>query len=618
MPTTTALLRTASNLRQQIAAYQDRQAAIEFSSGLPTDSSTAAYLDYLQKRADELQSAGGVSNLSTAMTLMERAKSAQSQNISFNVTVATNQVLYGGAPPTTRLQAYQIGYSRAIAIGDQDLALRMDEGVASTNQQIQLENQTAIDKMIATGKRNANDASASYTALASNLKKSLATFNEDYINAGQGRANKLLGKFVQNLRDSLSQSYGPNSDIVAQLDQAIADKVQPNYFDVVSGVSLMIQTAEMSAAQVLQPVDPVKAQDLFETATASVGKIDTIFGTMNIDQVNSASNSPNSFSLALDPDFVSPNSQNGSGGQQNPITGYQVGFITNGGKIADTTINPIFSSTTSVETPKDTADKLAKLGLSVTSTKGNTFEVAGTNQTPDWLKQVLPPNSITHIIADNNGNLQFEATDTGNRAGGSKLAQFNKSIFTLTPGGQFFMSNGLEDRILFDPNRPEITPQTASSFAPLVKGAAPPATQQAIRARLGTPVVHGAGVNPKINQVFQPTTNSTRGPSMAQKSNGGGFAFTNNGQAISAAQYAKLTNTPFRTLLQQMSNKGDSGAKQALNFVGNDFGYDPTKINNGNNASLYNALVWGTGKSAPELKANIQNGHLTLPSGFQF
>lgn len=85
----------------------------------------------------------------------------------------------------------------------------------------------------------------------------------------------------------------------------------------------------------------------------------------------------------------------------------------------------------------------------------------------------------------------------------------------------------------------------------------------------------------------------------AQQRKGGGFNFTDdNGSAVSAAVYAKANNIPFRKLLERMAKMGDKGAKQALSFVGNDFGYDPRKINAAR-ASLYNNLVWGSGLSAP-------------------
>lgn len=92
-----------------------------------------------------------------------------------------------------------------------------------------------------------------------------------------------------------------------------------------------------------------------------------------------------------------------------------------------------------------------------------------------------------------------------------------------------------------------------------------------------------------------PSTGSTKAQASFAPKVGGGFAFTApNGQAISAAQYSQITGTPFVDLLKTMAAQGDAGAKTALGFVGNDYGYDPNKI--GANSSLYNSLVWGTGK----------------------
>lgn len=78
-----------------------------------------------------------------------------------------------------------------------------------------------------------------------------------------------------------------------------------------------------------------------------------------------------------------------------------------------------------------------------------------------------------------------------------------------------------------------------------------------------------------------------------------GFNFTNQfGNPISAAQYAALKGIPFRDLLGVMAQQGDAGAKAALGFVGNDFGYDRSKVKTQDMANLYNGLVWGT--NAPQ------------------
>lgn len=94
-----------------------------------------------------------------------------------------------------------------------------------------------------------------------------------------------------------------------------------------------------------------------------------------------------------------------------------------------------------------------------------------------------------------------------------------------------------------------------------------------------------------------PTATGAPAPVMAKKSDGG-YAFTDSaGQPISAAvYYAQATNgqgNNFRGFLQELATNGDKGAAQALGFVGNDYGYDKSKVNSQALADLYNSLIWG-------------------------
>lgn len=69
------------------------------------------------------------------------------------------------------------------------------------------------------------------------------------------------------------------------------------------------------------------------------------------------------------------------------------------------------------------------------------------------------------------------------------------------------------------------------------------------------------------------------------------------GQPISAAvYYAQVTNgkgNNFRGFLEDLAKDGDKGAGSALNFVGNDYRYDKSKVTSQSLANLYNALIWG-------------------------
>jgi hypothetical protein len=108
--------------------------------------------------------------------------------------------------------------------------------------------------------------------------------------------------------------------------------------------------------------------------------------------------------------------------------------------------------------------------------------------------------------------------------------------------------------------------------------------------------------------------------SMNQRS-GGGFNFsTSDGQALSAAQYSKMMGIPFRSLLQTMANAGDSGARAALDLVGNDYGYNRTKISNQNQVNLLRALgVPGVGNyQAPKPTTTLANLNRNPQPAFLF
>jgi hypothetical protein len=105
-----------------------------------------------------------------------------------------------------------------------------------------------------------------------------------------------------------------------------------------------------------------------------------------------------------------------------------------------------------------------------------------------------------------------------------------------------------------------------------------------------------------FNPTFDPSTlpmGPKTGSATATKRADGGFNYVDaNGRPISAAAYAIAKQKSFREVLQEAAKQGDKGAQTALGFVGDDFGYDPRKVNSAQLANLYNSLVWGTGKSA--------------------
>lgn len=88
---------------------------------------------------------------------------------------------------------------------------------------------------------------------------------------------------------------------------------------------------------------------------------------------------------------------------------------------------------------------------------------------------------------------------------------------------------------------------------------------------------------------------ANHGYSLQQRA-GGGFNFQNQyGNSVSAAQYSKAAGIPFTDLLQQMAKAGDVGAKAALGLVGNDYGFNRTKITSPAQLQLLQALGVNTG-----------------------
>ena len=98
---------------------------------------------------------------------------------------------------------------------------------------------------------------------------------------------------------------------------------------------------------------------------------------------------------------------------------------------------------------------------------------------------------------------------------------------------------------------------------------------------------------------------------------GGGFNFQDAaGRAISAAVYSKQTGVPFRTLLQQMANAGDGGARSALGLVGNDFGYNRKAVSNQAQVNLLRALgLSNVGNYAAPQPANTRASGMQRSSG---
>lgn len=420
MASTTSLLNSAASTRAQLADYQDRLMAFQYSNSAYTESAFDEYSKYLQKRIDSLTTTGGVSNASKALSLTENLRTATKQNMSSSIQRENIQIMAGNASLTDKYNLVASQFVRAQSIGDDTLAQSLMSQAYSLSQSIQLQAQQAADAATTNAKANAG----SDKALAQNLTDELKQFNDDYAHAGQKTATKLVGDFVDKMKPTL-QTLGIH----------LQDGVQPNYFDIVDGVNRAIFQSYTNAGLAVAPYDTGTAQDYYDKATATKKNIPTIYGTMNVAQLASAAANPNQFSYKEDPDFVGSNGNKGIGGKQNAQIGYN--FSPKNG------ITPAYASSPWITVPTQLNNQAQALGLQTIAKSDNTLEVTPTNDSPDWLKKILPNNSTVNIVGNPNGQLSFEA-DARDGSG--------KALYTIAKDNTVWESTGLADTMIFDPN----------------------------------------------------------------------------------------------------------------------------------------------------------------------
>jgi hypothetical protein len=292
------------------------------------------------------------------------------------------------------------------------------------------------------------------------------------------------------------------------------------------------------------------------------------------------------------------------------------------------------------------ANKLKALGFNVKSASGSELSVEVTDKVMSWAGKntdLVKGQNVTLIptaqgfqfangVAGNTYGISFNKNGkaglfTANDKGGWNLIGGEYGFNPHAASGLAYGIGGAKGSI---PGMNSLVAAGSSAFNAagnfhvtrhdLSRGAsfaahAAPGFLNAASAMAGNvPGVMGSLISHFVTPNIPSVTAGARKPMMTQRA-GGGFNFTGaNGQAISAATYARLTGQQFRNVLQTMANQGDAGAKQVLGYVGNDVGYDPTKIGQGNNAQMYNAMTWGAHAAAP-LSAPPTSA--TVPSGFK-
>jgi hypothetical protein len=574
-----SLVKSAATLQNELNTYQDTVQKVQFENN-PNDASLNTYLKYLQTRVKLLNSTGSITDATKAVNMTQQMRTAISSNTSFNIQNESIQVLAGTGTDQQKLDYISSAFQRAQSIGDTKLAQSLESQAYNLQQSIQYHAQaqatanevayTANEAAIKSGYTNAIDA------LNSSWKTILTTFK----NGGAGEVNSALQKFTKE-QAPIFKSLGVNMPQGVQLTlSGVAQAVLSAQHAFYENGATALGTTTLDGQAFMQ-----KAQDIVNGNT----KIDTPAGSMNLFEINRWSQAPSNL-------YTPATDQNGSTSlKENAVSGYTV---KNGQVIPQTTGT---SGSTFDTLPKTVQNglktRLTQLGFDVVGSSNGNLKVQLTNQTAKWMgmkNSDLTPGTTVTLVSTNGGKGFQLLSDSGKVYGISFDNRGLAALYSSDANGAYHMVQG---QYGFNPNT------TKSAVAP----------QATVGA--GSDIAHffTSTIQQHVASAF---SGPQRGPQMTQRA-GGGFNFINaNGQAISAATYAHLTGQAFRGLLQTMANRGDTGARQTLGFVGNDFKYDPTKISSGNNANLYNAMTWGSGLPSAHVNGpNISGGQLVLPSG---
>lgn len=560
-----SLIKSAATLQNEIASYQDKIQQMNFNNN-PTSTNLQSYIQYLSKRINTLNATGTVTNASKALSLSNEIKTATVKSTTFNIDMISGQMLAGGATDTTKLNY--------------------------------LVNNVLSNPLI----QQSPDLYVKYQNQAYNLQKSIAYQQQVQAIASQTQAAIDLSaqeRGYTNAKDALDAQWKQLNDAVANGESSAIKKAFANFSQTMAPIykAAGIKVPKGAVGDVVTAnVGYLLGKAIYSEHAAMAAGPDNPDYQKYINDANSIVQSKNFHDVvanALASSNLFSTSTNVGGATklvENAITGYRTMSVALPGLQPMTVQVPTTSG--NYQTPLDAGvqggkstfeQKLKSLGLNIISDKGANIQVAVSDKTAEFIKKQadLSPGSRVTVIPTSKG-FEFISSDNNhygvsfdNRGLGALYKQ-NTSGNWLSLGGQYGYTNQTQSG-KGSPITTRIPPQ---GFAP-------------------------SSPNPAYDQVFKSIVSMGPAPNsplqMSQRA-GGGYNFLYHGAPISAARYSQLSGTPFRTLLQNMANKGDTGAKTALNFVGNDYGYNPNMI--GGNAGLYNSLVWGAHSQAP-LLANM-------------
>jgi hypothetical protein len=439
-----SLIKSAASLQNELATFNDDEAAITYENSAKTADDLSTYLNYLNGRITTLQSSDSVTDQTKALTMSQKIVSATHSNISADITRENIDLMSQGDAGTvagyqSKLQVLGGEYSRAQAIGDDALAQSLMSQYYSVSQTMQTAQQTAATAASTLGASNAS----SQNGVATNLEDSLDKLNSDIKAGGMSKLNGTVSDWVK-----------ANGSMLTTLGVALPKGAQPSYQDIVMGITQAEINAHTLAATAESPYDPATAQGYYEDAqklAEGQTTVSTLAGSLTAEQIQNWTQNPQMFAPKeeivdgqLQFTYTSPSGQSGASG----ISGYK---YQNGQVVANYTGSDISPDITTKQISALNQD-LQKMGLSfskaTTSTSlANGVAVQFNNQTKNFLKNLTGGQTGigTKLYLQPNGNYQLATIDqngTGHIYEITKDAKGLYGAYEQQANGQYTAAGG--------------------------------------------------------------------------------------------------------------------------------------------------------------------------------
>lgn len=413
-----SLIKSASSAATAVQDYNDKLAAAIYENSAKTNDDFNTYSTYLNGRIGTLSTSTSIADASKLLTLSQTLTSAAKSNTSAEIQRENIQVLAGNANLSDKYNVIVNQYQRAVANNDLGLAQSLESQAYSVSQSIQYQAQQAASAASTLASASTKLAIDKQSDIGTSLDNSLKQLNNDIQHTGVATANTVTNQWVSQ-----------NAEALQSLGVVVPKGAQPNYFDLVSGIATAKYNALVLKAQAQAPTDPFGAQNTLEAANnirTGVTSLTTLGGNMTFQDLQDAAQNPAEFAYDNSTGKYTKTQQTGFSGYNangDPLPTFS-GQATQPGK------NILLLN------PNQTAE-LQGLGLNfsmnkakngdATGTTGDGVKVQSTENSPQWLKDIVGDNGITNAFTDAKGNIQFKGADTSGTGG--------SAYYTLTSVG---------------------------------------------------------------------------------------------------------------------------------------------------------------------------------------